>query len=96
MKAMIVGGGGREHALAWKLSRDDPSLEMIAAPGNPGIARFARCVPIAVDRYKELANLAEDEYVDLTIVGPEQPLEGGIVNLFHTRGLPIFRSHKPT
>jgi len=90
MKAMIVGGGGREHALAWKLSRDDPSLEMIAAPGNPGIARFARCVPIGVDRYKELAHLAEDEYVDLTIVGPEQPLEGGIVNLFHTRGLPIF------
>jgi len=74
MKVMIVGGGGREHALAWKLSRDDPSLELIAAPGNPGIARLARCVPISVDKQKELANLAEDEYVDLTIVGPEQPL----------------------
>ncbi|HEV7389542.1 MAG TPA: phosphoribosylamine--glycine ligase [Gemmatimonadaceae bacterium] len=90
MKALIVGGGGREHALAWKLCRDDSSLELLAAPGNPGIEKFARCVPIAVDKHKELAHLAEDEYVDLTIVGPEQPLEGGIVNLFQGRGLPIF------
>src|SRR4029078_4547162 len=92
MKALIIGGGGREHALAWKLCRDDPSLELIAAPGNPGIASFARCVPIGVekDRHKELAHLAEDELVDFTIVGPEQPLEAGIVNLFQSRGLPIF------
>ena len=90
MKALIVGGGGREHALAWKLCRDDPSLELIVAPGNPGIEKIARCVPIAVDRHKDLAHLAEDEYVDLTIVGPEQPLEAGIVNLFQGRGLPIF------
>jgi len=90
MKALIVGGGGREHALAWKLCRDDPSLELLAAPGNPGIEKHARCFPIAVDKHKELAHLAEDEYVDLTIVGPEQPLEAGIVNLFQSRGLPIF------
>jgi len=90
MKVLIVGGGGREHALAWKMCRDDPSLKLIAAPGNPGIGSFARCVPITVDRHKDLAHLAEDELVDLTIVGPESPLEGGIVNLFQSRGLPIF------
>ena len=90
MKALIVGGGGREHALAWKLCRDDPSLELIAAPGNPGIATLARCVPIGVDKVKDLAHLAEDELVDFTIVGPESPLEAGIVNLFQSRGLPIF------
>ena len=90
MKVLIVGGGGREHALAWKLCRDDPGLELIAAPGNPGIALLARCVPIGVDKLKDLAHLAEEERVDLTIVGPEAPLEAGIANLFHTRGLPIF------
>lgn len=90
MKALIVGGGGREHALAWKLRRDDPNIELIAAPGNPGIASLARCVPIGVDKIKDLAHLAEDELVDLTIVGPETPLEAGIVNLFQSRGLPIF------
>jgi phosphoribosylamine--glycine ligase len=90
MKVLIVGGGGREHALAWKLHRDDPSLELIAAPGNPGIASLARCVPIGVDKLADLAHLAEEELVDLTIVGPETPLEAGIANLFHTRGLPIF------
>ena len=90
MKVLIVGGGGREHALAWKLRRDDPNIELIAAPGNPGIASIARCIPIGVDRLKDLAHLAEEEQVDLTIVGPEVPLEAGIANLFHSRGLPIF------
>jgi phosphoribosylamine---glycine ligase len=89
MKVMIVGGGGREHALAWKLRRDDPNLELIAAPGNPGIAAFGRCIP-GVEKPKDLAHLAEEEHVDLTIVGPETPLEAGIVNLFQSRGLPIF------
>jgi len=90
MKILIVGGGGREHALAWKLRRDDPDAELIAAPGNPGIASIARCIPIAVDKLKELAALAEEERVDLTLIGPEGPLEAGIVNLFQSRGLPVF------
>jgi len=90
MKVLIVGGGGREHALAWKLSRDDPNINLIVAPGNPGIASIARCVPIGVDRLADLAHLAEEEHVDLTIVGPETPLEAGIANLFQARGLPIF------
>src|SRR5258705_3570553 len=92
MKVLVVGGGGREHALAWKLRRDDPNIELIAAPGNPGIASIARCVPIGVDRLKDLAHLAEEEQVDLTIVGPENPLEAGIANLFHLRGVPTFRT----
>lgn len=90
MKLLIIGGGGREHALAWKLCRDDPGVEIIAAPGNPGMASLARCVPIGADKPRDLVQLAEDEFVDLTIVGPEGPLEAGIVNLFQTHGLPIF------
>src|SRR5437588_3434688 len=90
MKVMIVGGGGREHALAWKLRRDDPSIELIAAPGNPGIASLGRCVPIGVDKLKDLVNRADGEQIDLTIVGPESPLEAGLVNLFETHGLPVF------
>jgi phosphoribosylamine--glycine ligase len=90
MKVMIVGGGGREHALAWKFRRDDPNVEIIAAPGNPGIASLGQCFPITTDKLKDLAHLVEEEQVDLTIVGPETPLEAGIVNLFQTRGLPVF------
>jgi len=90
MKVMIVGGGGREHALAWKFHRDDPNIKIIAAPGNPGIAELGECFPIGTDKLKELASLAEEERVDFTIVGPETPLEAGIVNLFQTRGLPVF------
>ena len=90
MRILIVGGGGREHALAWKLDRDDPDAELLAAPGNPGIAAIARCVPIGVGKLEELAAFAETERIDLTVVGPEGPLEAGIVNLFQSRGLPIF------
>ena len=90
MKVLIVGGGGREHALAWKLRRDDPNAELIVAPGNPGIEAVARCVPIAADKLEPLAELAEKQRVDFTLVGPEVPLEAGIVNLFQSRGLPIF------
>ena len=90
MKVLIVGGGGREHALAWKLRRDDPNAELIAAPGNPGIEAVARSVPIAADKIEPLAELAEKQRVDFTVVGPEVPLEAGIVNLFQSRGLPIF------
>jgi phosphoribosylamine--glycine ligase len=90
MKVLIVGGGGREHALAWKLRRDDPGAELIAAPGNPGIGSLARCVPVASNKLEPLADLAEKQRVDFTLVGPEVPLEAGIVNLFQSRGLPIF------
>jgi phosphoribosylamine--glycine ligase len=90
MKVLIVGGGGREHAIAWKLKQDSPSIDLIAAPGNPGIAEHARCVPIAASDVSALASFAEDESVDLTVVGPELPLEAGIADLFARRGLNVF------
>lgn len=90
MKVLIVGGGGREHALAWKLCRDDPSLELIAAPGNPGIAELGRCEAIAATDITELLALAKRERVDLTIVGPEGPLDAGLVDAFRAEGLAVF------
>jgi phosphoribosylamine--glycine ligase len=90
VKVLIVGGGGREHAIAWKLKQDASSLEIFAAPGNPGIAELARCVPIAASDIEKLVSLAASERIDLTVVGPEVPLEAGIVDRFTERGLPIF------
>src|SRR4051812_33566642 len=90
MKVLIVGGGGREHAIAWKLKRDNPSLELLAAPGNPGISELARCVPLASSDIASLLALAEAEGADLTVVGPEAPLEAGIVDRFAEKRLPIF------
>lgn len=90
MKVLIVGGGGREHALAWKLRLDDPSVELIAAPGNPGIAELGRCEPIAATDIAGLLALAKREKVGLTIVGPEGPLDAGIVDAFREAGLAVF------
>ena len=90
MRVLIVGGGGREHALAWKLRRDDPTLELIAAPGNPGSAELAEGVPIAVGDLAALEQLARERTVDLTVVGPEAPLAAGIVDRFRAAGLPVF------
>ena len=90
MKILIVGGGGREHALAWKLRREDPSVEIVAAPGNPGIATLGRCVPVKATDVEGLVALAESERPDWTLVGPEAPLAAGIVDRFRERGLPIF------
>jgi phosphoribosylamine--glycine ligase len=90
MRVLIVGGGGREHALAWKFKRDDRSVEVIAAPGNPGIAELGECVPIAATDASALARLAAERAVDLTVVGPEAPLAAGIVDQFRTLGLAIF------
>ena len=90
MKILIVGGGGREHAIAWKLKQDSPSIDLIAAPGNPGIAQHARCAAIVAADVNALASLAEDEGVALTVVGPEVPLEAGIADVFALRGLNVF------
>jgi phosphoribosylamine--glycine ligase len=90
MKILIVGGGGREHALAWKLRREDPGVEIVAAPGNPGIAALGRCVPVKATDLEALLALAESERPDWTLVGPEAPLEAGIVDRFRERGLAIF------
>ena len=90
MKVLLVGGGGREHALAWRLTRDDPAISVIAAPGNPGIAAIAECVPVAATDTDALLSLARDRRVDVTVVGPEAPLAGGIVDRFRAERLPIF------
>ncbi len=90
MKVLIVGGGGREHALAWKLKGEEPGLDLLAAPGNPGIAALARCVPVPATDVERLAELAEAERVALTVVGPEGPLAAGLVDRFRARGLTAF------
>ena len=90
MKLLIVGGGAREHAIAWKLKRDDPAAELLCAPGNPGIAALARCIPIGTADIDRLLALASRERVDATIVGPEAPLAAGIVDRFRAAGLAVF------
>ena len=90
MKVLLVGGGGREHAIAWKLRKDKPDLILLAAPGNPGIAELATCHPVAAADVEGLAALASREGVDLTVVGPEAPLAAGIVDRFRESGHRIF------
>jgi phosphoribosylamine--glycine ligase len=90
VKALILGGGGREHALAWKLKRDDPSLELLAAPGNPGIAELARCVSIAATDVARVVDLATTGRVDLVVVGPEAPLAAGVTDALRARNVPAF------
>jgi phosphoribosylamine--glycine ligase len=90
VKILLVGSGGREHALAWKLSRDDESLDLVAAPGNPGIAALGRCVKADPADATALLQLALTEKPDLTVVGPEAALAAGIVDRFRQASLPIF------
>lgn len=90
MKVLLVGGGGREHALAWRLAQDDPNVRITAAPGNPGIAQLGECVPVAATDIDTLIALARERRVDFTLVGPEAPLAGGIVDRFRAEKLPIF------
>ncbi len=86
----MIGSGGREHALAWVLSRDSEVDELYAAPGNPGIGEVASCVPIAASEIDRLVSFATKQGIDLTVVGPEAPLALGIVDSFRARGLRIF------
>jgi phosphoribosylamine--glycine ligase len=90
MRVLVVGQGGREHALCWKLRQSPLVKEIYAAPGNAGIAQVADCVPIGVADIIELADFAEKLKIDLTVVGPELPLTLGIVDEFQKRGLTIF------
>ena len=90
MKILVVGSGGREHALAWKLAGEAGVTGVIAAPGNPGIARVARLAAIDVADVEGLLALAQREQIDLTVVGPELPLDRGLVDRFSSRGLTIF------
>jgi len=90
VKVLVVGGGGREHALVWKILQSPRVHEVFCAPGNAGIKKIARCMDISVDDIKALADFAENEKIDLTVVGPEAPLVEGIVDEFESRGLRAF------
>ncbi len=90
MKVLVVGGGGREHAIAWKLYQSPEVTEIYAAPGNAGIAAVADCVPIDPSSVVELADFAEKVRIDLTVIGPELPLTLGIADEFEKRDLRIF------
>jgi phosphoribosylamine--glycine ligase len=89
VKLLIVGSGGREHALTWRLARDSRGHELLAAPGNPGIAEHARCVPIASDDLDSLVRLAAGEQVDLVVVGPEAPLVAGLADRLLAVGIAV-------
>jgi phosphoribosylamine--glycine ligase len=90
MKVLLVGNGGREHAIAWKIKRDDPSIEITCASGNAGIAELGECIPVKSDDVRGLLGYAERDDIDLTIVGPEAPLAAGIVDAFREQGRAIF------
>ncbi|MFT5644316.1 MAG: phosphoribosylamine--glycine ligase, partial [Janthinobacterium sp.] len=90
MKILVVGSGGREHALAWKLAQSERIQLVYVAPGNGGTARDGRLVNINISEPLELADFVEKEHIALTVVGSETPLAAGIVNLFRARGLKIF------
>jgi phosphoribosylamine--glycine ligase len=90
MKVLVVGGGGREHALVWKIAQSPRVKKIFCAPGNAGITRLATCVPIGAAEIDKLLDFARDEKIDLTIVGPEDPLSNGIVDQFEAADLRIF------
>ena len=90
LKVLVIGGGGREHALVWKLAQSKQVSRIYCAPGNAGIAQVAECVPLAVTESDKLLQFATENGIDLTVVGPEIPLIAGIVDLFEQRGLRIF------
>ena len=94
MKILVVGGGGREHAIAWKLSQSPLVKKIYACPGNAGIASLGDCIEISAEDIKGLADFAEKNLIDLTVVGPEQPLILGIVDEFEKRKLKIFGPKK--
>jgi phosphoribosylamine--glycine ligase len=90
LSILVIGSGGREHALAWKLAQSPRAEKVYCAPGNAGIAREAECVPISVLDVTALADFAAEKKIDLTVVGPEAPLAAGIVDVFQERGLRVF------
>jgi phosphoribosylamine--glycine ligase len=94
MKVLVVGGGGREHALVWKVAQSPKVSKVYCAPGNAGISEQATTVPIKANDLNGLIEFAIEEKIDLTVVGPEEPLTRGIVDLFESKGLFIFGANK--
>lgn len=94
MNILVVGGGGREHAIALAVSRSKKAKKIYCAPGNAGIAQLAECVPIGVMEFDALADFAKEKQIDLAIIGPDDPLVGGIVDVFEKRGIRTFGPRK--
>ena len=94
MKVLVIGGGGREHALVWKVSQSPKVTKIYAAPGNAGIAQLAECAPVKSEDVAGLLSFAREKGVDLTLVGPETPLSLGIVDAFQNTGLRVFGPSK--
>ena len=94
MKILIVGGGGREHAIAAAVARSPKADKIYCAPGNAGIAEVAECVPLGVDEFDKIASFAEEKEVELVIVGPDDPLAAGIVDVLEAAGLRVFGPRK--
>lgn len=94
MNILIVGSGGREHAIAWSVAKSPKADKIYCAPGNAGIAEFAECVSIGAMEFEKLADFAEEKKIDLTIIGMDDPLVGGIVDVFEKRGLKVFGPRK--
>ena len=90
MKILVIGSGGREHALVWKLKQSSRVTEIFCAPGNGGIGTLARCVPLPITDHAGLVRFAKEEGIDLTVVGPDDALAAGIVDVFQQNGLRIF------
>jgi phosphoribosylamine---glycine ligase len=94
VKILVIGSGGREHALVWKISQSPKVTQLYCAPGSAAVGELAECVAINPEQIENLANFAEKEKIDLTVIGPELPLTLGISDLFESRGLRIFGPNK--
>ena len=94
MKVLIVGSGGREHAIAWKVAQSPKVDKIYCAPGNAGIEEYAECVSIGAMEFEKLAAFAKEQKIDLTVIGMDDPLVGGIVDVFEAEGLRVFGPRK--
>ena len=94
MKVLIVGSGGREHAIAWKVAQSKKVEKIYCAPGNAGISEVAECVPIGAMEFDKLVAFAKEKEIDLTVIGMDDPLVGGIVDVFEKEGLRVFGPRK--
>ena len=90
MNVLVIGGGGREHTIVWKLAQSPKVKKLYAIPGGPGMMGLAECVPMDVTDLEGLAQWAETHAIDLTVVGPEAPLVAGLVDVFEAHGLKAF------
>ena len=94
MKVLIVGSGGREHAIAMSAAKSPKVKKIYCAPGNAGIGQIAECVPIGAMEFDKLVSFAKEEEIDFTIIGMDDPLVGGIVDAFEAEGLKVFGPRK--